>query len=204
MGFKRGQNPNHPRKGSSIKVDPIRDMRHIEDIKRNLLDNGNMRDYCLFTLGLNTAWRANELLSLRVKDVRELREDDILELKQSKNQKYRKVPLNSQSIQAIRFWLDVYKPVQETAALFPSRQGSHALGVTALCSMIKRWCSQVGAVGNFGSHTLRKSWGYHQRLTYNVPLSLLVKAFGHSSERQTLDYLGIQPGEISALYKNEI
>jgi hypothetical protein len=57
-------NPNHPKKGSSIKVEPIRQKAAIQRIKAALLHGGKHRDYCLFVLGINTALRANELLGL--------------------------------------------------------------------------------------------------------------------------------------------
>jgi len=44
------QKRNHPAKGSSIKVEPIRDRRAIADIKALLKDNP--RNLCLFTLGI--------------------------------------------------------------------------------------------------------------------------------------------------------
>ena len=62
-------NPNHPKKGSSIKVEPIRQKAAIERIKAHLLHEGKYRDYCLFVLGINTAFRANELLSITVGQV---------------------------------------------------------------------------------------------------------------------------------------
>jgi hypothetical protein len=46
------KNPNHPPKGSSIKVDPIRKIKDIKAIKKLLHDKP--RDLCLFTLGVNT------------------------------------------------------------------------------------------------------------------------------------------------------
>ena len=64
MLFLKGQNPNHPTAGSTIKVEPIRDKKAISRIKKILGDQP--RDLCLFTLGINTAYRANELLSLKV------------------------------------------------------------------------------------------------------------------------------------------
>jgi integrase len=204
MGFRKGENPNHPKKGSAIKVDPIRDLRLIQKIKNLLLTQNKIRDYCLFTLGVNTAWRANELLALRVSHVRHLNVGDILEIKQSKNRKYRKTLLNREVIKALKLWLEIYKPEANHVPLFPSNNTSTALTVPTLTGMVKRWCLEVGANGNYGSHSLRKSWGYHQRMTYEAPLALLVSAFGHSSERQTLDYLGIQPAEISDLFRNEI
>jgi len=88
------RNPNHPKKGSSIKVEPIRTKAAIDRIKAALLHAGNYRDHCLFTLGINIAFRANELLSLSLMQMLELEAGDTLELKQSKNQKHRRVTLN--------------------------------------------------------------------------------------------------------------
>jgi len=44
------RNPNHPKKGSSIKVEPIRTKAAIERIKASLLHGEKYRDHCLFTL----------------------------------------------------------------------------------------------------------------------------------------------------------
>ncbi len=85
MPFQKGQNPNHSVAGSTIKVEPIRDKRAIARIKKVLGDHP--RDLCLFTLGINTAYRANELLSIKVRQVRSLNVGDVLELKQSKTHK---------------------------------------------------------------------------------------------------------------------
>ena len=57
------KNPNHPKKGSAIKVEPIRDKKAIDRIKKQLRDSP--RDLCLFILGINTAYRANELLAIK-------------------------------------------------------------------------------------------------------------------------------------------
>jgi integrase len=50
---------------------------------------------CLFSLGINTAYRASELLAIKVGDVRHLQPGDVLTRKQSKTQKYRGVVLNA-------------------------------------------------------------------------------------------------------------
>ncbi len=81
------RNFNHPIKGSSIKVDPIRSLEAISAIKSVCADSP--RDLCLFTFGINTAYRAGEILSLKVGQVEHLEVGDRLEIKQSKN---RKVP----------------------------------------------------------------------------------------------------------------
>ena len=82
MGFQKGQNFNHSVKGAAIKVDPIRRKKDIELIKFNLKDKP--RDLCLFTFGINMAFRASELLSLTVEQVKAFRSGDLLGLKESK------------------------------------------------------------------------------------------------------------------------
>ena len=191
-------NPNHPKKGSSIKVEPIKDLKAIKRIKNILRDKP--RDLCLFTLGINTAYRANELVSITVGQVDYLKAGDRLELKQSKNKQYRPTTLNDIVIDAIEGWLAVHPAPRPGAPLFPSVKTKQALTSGTLTGMVKSWCAQAGLRGNYGSHSLRKTWGYHQRKTFGRPTALLTRAFGHSSEWQTLQYLCIQPEEIEELY----
>ncbi|MEE8044295.1 MAG: tyrosine-type recombinase/integrase [Thermodesulfobacteriota bacterium] len=83
--------------------------------------------------------------------------------------------------------------------MFLSKKG-RALGVPALNRMVKKWCRNIGLNENYGSHTLRKTWGFQQRTLKKTPIPLLMDAFGHSSQQQTLEYLCIQEEEIQVLY----
>lgn len=199
MPFQKGQNPNHPAPGSTIKVEPIRDKKAIARIKKVLADHP--RDLCLFTLGINTAYRANELLSIKVKQVRSLNVGDTLELKQSKTCKYRPVTLNGTAIAALQHWLE-NSQLQDEDNLFTGQRG--CLTVTTVSTMVKTWCQDVGLKGNYGSHTLRKTWGYWQRTERGTAIPLLMEAFGHATQRQTLAYLGIQSDEIAQIYELEL
>ena len=49
-------------------VEPIRDKRDIQKMKR-ILKRKSLRDYALFTLGINSALRISDLLALTVGDV---------------------------------------------------------------------------------------------------------------------------------------
>ncbi|MEP1060930.1 MULTISPECIES: hypothetical protein [Cyanophyceae] len=66
MPFSKGQNPNYPTAGSTTAISRIKKI--LTDRPRNL---------CLFTLGINTAYRANELLSLKVGQVKNLQARDV-------------------------------------------------------------------------------------------------------------------------------
>ena len=198
------KNANHPAKGSTIRVEPIRTKRAIDNIKKRL----SPRDCCLFTLGTNTAYRANELLSIRYHHVQYLREGDTLELKQFKTGKHRTITLNREAVRSIRAYLQADSTVKErflereADELFYSQKGGRLL-VPSVSNMVKLWCAEAGLNGNYGSHMLRKTWGYWQ-YKRGITLPLLMEAFGHASQKQTLNYLCIQAQEVKALYAMEL
>lgn len=193
-------NPNHPKKGSTIWVEPIRHKRAIREIKNLLKDKP--RDLALFTLGINTAYRANELLKLKVSDVKFLEAGDMLSIYQSKTKKYRRVILNKTVVDTLQNWINV-SGLDSSAPLFASQKGG-ALTVGSLNYMVKQWTKKVGLIGNYGSHTLRKTWGYWQRIDNGTAIPLLMRAYGHTSEQITLEYVGIQSDEVSDLYYYEL
>ena len=96
-------NYNHPKLGDTIKVEPIRTLQAISKIKTLLLKQP--RNYCLFVLGINTAFRASEILSIRVGHVAHLLPGDILEIKQQKTKQYRSVTFNQAAYDAVQIWL---------------------------------------------------------------------------------------------------
>jgi integrase len=193
-------NPNHPKKGSTIKVEPIRKTKDIETIKKLLSDKP--RDLALFTLGINTNLRASDLLSLKVGQVRGLKANDEIELKERKTGKRRRITLNSACINAVKNLL-ASKPLKDSDYLFHSQRGK-VLTVPSVHRLVKSWCGAINLKGNYGSHTLRKTWGYHQRLTFGTDLPRLMVCFNHATQRQTLDYLCIQESEIKDVYMNEL
>lgn len=200
--MRHSRNPNHPKKGSSIKADPIRDPQAIERIKRNL--ERSTRDRLLFIMGINTAYRINELLSLTVGHLANAENGQIIDIKQSKQNAYRAVLLNAAVLAALRDWLQQHPRPRADAPLFWSGKSRSALTVPTCSRLIKGWCFEAGLSGRFSAHTLRKTWGYSQRVRFKQPIDLIMRAFGHSSERETLLYLGILPDEVMQLYKNEL
>lgn len=194
-------NPNRPQKGDAIKTDPIRSKRAISNIKKHLADEP--RNLCLFTLGINTAFRASELLSITVGQVRGVSPGDSLEVKQKKNKRYRTVTLNATAVAAIHTWLSAPgAPTDDDQYIFQGQRGT--LTVSSVSKLVKRWCNDAGLKGNYASHSLRKTWGYWQRVGRGTSVPLLMQAYGHSTEAQTLKYLGIQAEEIQAIYDLEL
>lgn len=194
------KNPNHPIKGSQVKVDPIKNMKDIKAIKKILADSP--RDFALFTIGVNTNLRASDLIRLSVGQVRGLLPGDDLTLKEKKTGKARRITLNATVVDAIQKHLAA-SGLDDSEPLFRSRKGGR-LSVPSVNRLVKSWCSAINLPGNFGSHSLRKTWGYHQRVTFGADLPTLMTCFNHSTQKQTLAYLGVQPDEIKSVYANEI
>jgi integrase len=176
--IRKGENPHHPKKGSTIKVEPIRKKKDIETIKKLFSDNP--RNYCLFVLGINTNLRASDLCRLTAGMVRGLQPMDSFEIKEKKTGKAHRITLNKSCVDAIQRLL-VSQPYMDNEPLFLSHRGGRALSVMVVNNLVKKWCRDINLMGNYGSHTLRKTWGYHQMVTFNVGIPQLMVCFNYST-----------------------
>ncbi|MBF0549239.1 MAG: tyrosine-type recombinase/integrase [Deltaproteobacteria bacterium] len=198
---KRGGNSNHPEAGSAIAVEPIRRLEDIKAIKKLLADKP--RDLALFTVGINTNLRASDLLQLTVSQVRGLKPMDEITLKERKTGKARRISLNRACVEAINAWLKTMpKDMDDNDPLFSGQRGPLTVGT--IHGLVKSWCKAINLKGNFGSHSLRKSFGYHQRVTFGAGLPELMTIFNHSTQKQTLAYLCVQPDEVKSVYENQL
>ena len=197
--MQKGQNYNHPPKGSTTKVDPIKSTRHIKNVKKLLADKP--LDLALFTVGINTNLRASDLLRIKVGQVRDLKPNDEIVLNEKKTRKERRITLNRACISAIQRLMES-KEYQDKDYLFTGQRG--CLTVPGVNAKVKNWCKALNLKGNYGSHTLRKTFGYHQRVTFKTDLPTLMEIFNHSTQKQTLNYLCVQPEEIKNVYEHEL
>lgn len=193
---------NHPQKGSRIKVEPIKTLKDIKSIKRLLSDQP--RNLAIFTIGINTNLRASDLLKLKVGDLRYLESGQSFELKEKKTKKIRSITINKSVHISIHDLLATLPDATDDNYLFQSRKGSASLTVPTLNALVKEWASMVNLRGNYGSHSLRKTFGYIHRTVFNTDIPTLMSMFNHSTQKQTLDYLCIQPDEIKNAYMREI
>jgi len=195
---------NHPKKGATIKVYPIRRIQDIKAVKKYL--KNNPRDLAIFTLGINSALRASDLLAIKMSQVKHLKKGEHFEIIETKTKKRRFVTINGPSYDAIRNYLDNVKLYHGKEALLfqASRSVNKPLEVSTLNKKLKKWCKWVGLKENYGSHTLRKTFGYHQRKTFGTDIPTLMTAFNHSNQKQTLTYLCIQDDEIYECFMNEL
>jgi integrase len=98
--MKLSKNINHPVKGSSIKVEPIKDEKHIKAIEDLLADDP--RNLALFSLGINTSLRVTDLLKIKAGQVQDINKSKEIKFKNSRSGKVVKVPLNKSGIAAVK------------------------------------------------------------------------------------------------------
>ena len=198
--MKRGRNTNHPKKGSRIAVDPIRQIKDIKAISK--MTSGNPRDYLLFVMGINNGLRVCDLVRVKVGDLRYLKVGDTLTIKESKTGKDNILVVNKTVYKALQTYLETVRP--DDAYLFASRKGESHLQSQAVSKLVKKWTRAINLKGNYGAHTLRKTWGYIQRTMHGVGFEIICKRYNHSSPAITMRYLGIQDKEVHGVLMNEI
>ena len=196
------KNKNHPKLNSIIRVEPIRRAEDLERIRALL----NPRDRAIMDFSVNSNARAIEVVSLKVRQVRYLKPGDTFELRESKTGKRRAITINGMIYRSIQALLNTnqMKTAKDEDYLFQSRKGRGKLRANTLNAMVKKWTKAINLKGNYGSHSLRKTFGYMHRTKLGTDIPTLMTMFNHSTQRQTLDYLCIQPEEIRDAYMKEI
>lgn len=176
----------------------IRDVKQIETIKK-LLRLRSLRDYCLFVLGINSGLRISDLLKLRISDVSERGKiKDRIRLREKKTNKFKDFPLSNSTKSALKEYLKT-REYNENEPLFISRKNKGFLLRQQAYKIINDVAKSVGIKEKIGTHTLRKTSGYH---AYNngYDITLIQKLFNHSSPSVTLRYIGITQDEMDNVY----
>ena len=84
--------------------------------------------------------------------------------------------------------------------IFKSREGENSpLTRQQTLNILKDSAAAVGIKENVGTHTLRKTWGYHAWQKGFSP-ALIMETLNHSNLAMTKRYLGIRQDEINGLY----
>ncbi len=172
-------------------VEPIKDKRRIKRVER-ILAKRNQRDLLLFVMGTNTGLRVSDILSLNVEDVRDKDFIDIIEKKTGKRKRF---PIN-EKIKTIIQNYTINKKSDEP--LFKTRYRNR-MERTYAYKLVNYACHKVGIQGRIGTHTMRKTFGYHHYHKFK-DVALLQKIFNHYSPSTTLRYIGIDQEEINNSY----
>ncbi|CAN7711851.1 tyrosine-type recombinase/integrase [Paenibacillus sp. 2RAB27] len=163
-------------------VQPIREQEKIEQIQE-VLKEQSVRDWLLFTIGINSGLHLSDILYLKVKDVTDR---NIVSVREEKTGKVKTFQLSSQLKAYIKEYVQY---MDEDNYLFPSQRTGHPIKRIRVYRILNQAAKQVGLT-DIGTHTLRKTYGYHYYLkTRNV--SVLRDLFNQSAPSVTLKYIGV-------------
>ena len=153
-------------------VEPIRDRKKISQIKNLLRGQNRYRDLLLFVVGINTALRISDLLKLQINQF--LDENGRIKnrfwIKEQKRGKRHEIAFNQSMKEALVEYLEAYPFVlKDTRSyLFFNPRTRESIKRGQAWKFITNICKEVGLRGNYGTHSLRKSWGYHARMRRNL------------------------------------
>ncbi|WP_075982948.1 site-specific integrase [Bacillus massilinigeriensis] len=186
-------------------VQPIRDRRKIEAIKKVL--SQNKRDVLLFNMGINSGLRISDLLKMKVSDAidEKGRVKEGYELREQKTGKVKRFPFSKNVQKAISDYLGTYEEDMDRP-LFVSRKSAadgspKPITRQQAYQIINDAARAVGISDNIGTHTLRKTFGYHAYKA-GVDIALLQQIFNHSAPSVTLRYMGILQDDMDQVIIN--
>ncbi|WP_203264858.1 site-specific integrase [Streptococcus uberis] len=183
------------------KVEPIRNTDDIERLK-DCLRSQSERNYILIMCGLYSGMRISDIIPLQVRDVQGLH----IEVIEKKTGKTKKFAINKELKKALDRYIKNNR-FKEYDYLFPSkkRKGSSGKRIdyisrVAAYQIFKAAADEVGLV-NIGTHSMRKTFGYHYyKQTQNI--AILMELFNHSSPDITLGYIGFKQDELDSAMLN--
>ncbi len=176
-------------------VEPIRKLSDLRKVE-NILKKQGLRNLLLFTVGTNCGLRISDILALNINDVKNKTH---IQLTEKKTGKYKKFPINSKLKPMFEEYTKNRKPEEP---LFKSIFNNRLERVAAYY-IIKNACKAAGLNEKIGTHTMRKTFGYHHYKKFK-DVAMLQKIFNHSTPQITLQYIGIEQDKIEKSYKNFI
>jgi site-specific recombinase XerD len=204
------QNPadlvSAPRRGSRLpRVLSARDAARLLDAipSRNPLE---LRDRAIFELAYACGLRAEEIVTLRVRDI----DHDGEQLRvEGKGRKSRVVPVGEPAMAALRAYLERARgilerdPLSAAEAAFLSKTG-RPLSTSDIRRRLALWSARAGAAGSgsldgISPHALRHSFATHL-LDGGADLRSIQELLGHASVSSTQIYTRVESARLRTAY----
>lgn len=174
-------------------VEPIRDSSKVQEIA-NYLRKYSERNYIMFLIGINSGLRISDILKLRVRDIKGKETICIREKKTKKQKIFPMTPILKRELR--KYCED--KDLDEF--LIKSQKGyNNPIGRKQAYTILRETGETFGLF-NLGTHTLRKTFGYHFYMQYK-DIVTLQKIFNHSDPSITLHYIGVEQSHINRMIK---
>lgn len=171
-------------------VEPIRDKTTVQDIADYLKDI-HEKYYIMYMIGIYSGLRISDILKLKVRDVRGKSE---IRTREKKTGKEKFFPVNAELNKALTTYCDGKKDYEY---IVPSARVVDKAVSREYAYRIIHEAGKAFGLDNLGTHTMRKTFGYHFYLQ-TKDIVLLMRIFNHSDQSKTLRYIGIEQTTIDA------
>ncbi len=175
-------------------VEPIRDKEVVLDIA-DYLKSRNQRDYVMFMFGIYSGLRICDILQFRVRDVRG---KDYVVRREKKTQKEKRFPINKNLGKILEEYI---RDKKDYEFLFKSPNAPNKAITRQQAYNILSAAGKVFGLESIGTHTLRKTFGYHL-YKQTKDAALLMDIFNHSDIHITLRYIGVNQDCKDRAYNN--
>lgn len=165
-------------------VVPIKDINLVLDIA-DYLQQKSERNYVMYLFGIYSGLRISDILSFKVRDVKG---KESVYIREKKTGKEKQFALNQELQKAIAGYVSNKKNYEY---LFPSPGKKYVPLSRQQAYNIIRSAGLVFGVEHLGTHTLRKTFGYHM-YQKTRDAAMLMKLFNHSDIHTTLRYIGVE------------
>ena len=192
-------------------VEPIRDVKTIKNM-RAILKGQCTRNELLFILGINVGLRISDILKLTFDDLTDpnFKVKEYVIIKEKKTDKTKKFYIGPIVKKLIENYIDESEDVTMDTYVFRSKKGTNKpISRQHAWYILNEAAESIGLVkkdkdgriisGEIGTHTMRKTFGYHA-FNNGTSLELLMDIFNHSSKAQTLRYIGITEDQKKEVY----
>ena len=172
-------------------VEPIRNLEDLKKVEK-ILEGQSLRNLLIFLIGTNCGLRISDILSLNVGDVKN---KNYIQLVEKKTSKSKKIQINSKLKPLLNTFTKGRKVTEPLfMTIFKNRMDR-----SAAYRILNYACDKAGIEANIGTHTLRKTFGYHYYKKYK-DVVMLQKIFNHSHPEITLRYIGLEQDKIDESY----
>lgn len=182
------------KKKASKPLKTTRDVLNIQDYLRY----NNKRNYVIFLLGVTTGYRAGDLVSLQVRDIKQALkygEFVIQEGKKFNNPNVRERNRKARTVELIpsmaKILKDYIKDKKDYEYVFRSRKSKYPhIGVQAVSNALKEAGEYFGLY-NISAHSMRKTYAYKIYIESGKDIVAVKELLGHRSIEETKEYLGL-------------
>jgi len=161
-----------------------------EEIKRVLYAPKNFKHRAMLSLIYSCGLRRSELLNLKIQDVDSKR--NLLLVRQSKGKKDRVVPLSEKTIDMLREYYKIEKPI---TFLFEGEKEGNKYSEGSLQKVLKMAVQKAGIKKPITLHWLRHSFATHL-LENGTDLRYIQEILGHNSSKTTEIYTHVTDNSI--------